>query len=216
MKMTIPKKCLITATLGLALAWAAPSARANVYATDIKLNGSLTSSTVGAPSGVPLTITFVLNQAATYGTTININSNGAAVRTLTIATGSQGTLQGRNTVTWDGNDGIGNPIVPGTYSVSITAAAASLGSSWTQFTVNAKSNSLNSAFGMAINNNSNSPYYGRVFAGNKASGTSAAGLACSCAIMKLNADCSAADDGLFGTAGFGFANNGFNPWGLTV
>jgi hypothetical protein len=214
MKTTFVKLCLTAATLGAALLWAAPSARANVYATDIKLNGSLTSQTVGAASGVPLNITFILNQAATYGTTINILSNGVSVRTLTIASGGQGTLQGLNTVSWDGNNGSGNPIAAGTYSVSITAAAASLGSSWTQFTVNNESNSLNSAYGVAINNNPNSPYYGRVFVGNKSSGTSAAGLPCLNAIMKLNADCSPADEGLFGTAGATLHNDGSCPFGL--
>ena len=63
---------------------------------------------------------------------------------------------------------------------------------------------------MAVNNNTNSPYYGRVFAGNKSGGTGSA----PCGIMKLNADCSGADEGIFGTAGFTFANNGYNPWGL--
>jgi hypothetical protein len=215
MKNTQLRLSLFAAASALALLWTAPSARANVYATDIKLNGSLTSSTVGAGSGEPFTITFILNQAATYGTTISILSSGNPVRTLTIASGSQGTLHGLNTVTWDGNDSTGNPIAAGTYTLSITAAAASLGSSWTQFTVNAKSNSLNSAFGLAINNNPASAYYGRVFVGNKVAGTSTPGNACPIGIMKLNADCSQADEGLWSGTPTGYTwHSGYDPFGL--
>jgi hypothetical protein len=213
MKIPQLKLCLLAAASALALLWTAPSARANVYATDIKLNGSLLSG-ITVPTGTSVPITFVLNQAATYGTTINILSGSTVVRTITIASGSAGTLQGLNTVTWDGNDNSGHPLPSATYTVSITAAAASLGSSWTQFTVNAKSNSLNSAFGMAINNNSASPYYGRVFVGNKVAGTSAPGNACSQGILKLNADGSPADEGEWGLpSGFSW-DSGFDPFGL--
>ena len=124
MKNTQLKLSLLIAASALALLWTAPSARANVYATNIKLAGSLTNN-VTSGAGVPLTITFILNEAATAGTTINILSGGTSVRTLTIASGSAGTLQGLNTVTWDGNNGSGNPVAVGTYSVSITAAATS-------------------------------------------------------------------------------------------
>ncbi|MDQ6630427.1 MAG: hypothetical protein M3Y82_01560, partial [Verrucomicrobiota bacterium] len=57
---------------GLALAFAsqfmASDARANVYATNIKLNGNLTNS-VSVGQGSPVQITYILNEAATAGVT---------------------------------------------------------------------------------------------------------------------------------------------------
>jgi len=205
MKRNQLKLCLLAAAFGLALLWATPSARANVYATNIKLNGNLTASTVGAGSGVPLTITFRLNQAATYGTVINILSSGTPVRTLTIASGSQGTLQGLNTVVWDGNDGSGNPITTGTYTISITAAAADLGA-WTQISTSAST--APAFYAVAVNDNPSSPYYGRVFAGNKNGGSSI------CGIRKMNNDLSDADEGGLGKCNFAWNNDGYNPFGL--
>jgi hypothetical protein len=152
---------------------------------------------------VPLTITFRLNQAATYGTTVNILSGVTVVRTLTIASGSQGTLQGLNTVTWDGKDGSGNAIAVGTYTVSITAAAADLGS-WTQISTSAST--APNLFGVAVNDNPRSPYYGRVFAGNKAGGN--------CGIRKMNNDLSDGDEGGLGTCNFAWNNDTWNPYGL--
>jgi hypothetical protein len=45
--------------LGLALVTCAPSARANVYATNIKLNGELINAT--AAQGSEVTISYILN-----------------------------------------------------------------------------------------------------------------------------------------------------------
>src|SRR5580658_9360175 len=66
------------------------NARANVYATDIKVNGSLYGVT-NSPSS-PVTITYHLNQAATLGCTVSILSGGA-----TVATTDGGTNMGLNT-----------------------------------------------------------------------------------------------------------------------
>jgi hypothetical protein len=199
---------ILAAVCAVAIGSLASTARANVYATNIKLNGSLLNG-VTASSGSPVTITFVLNEAATAGTTINVLSNNTVVRTITIAAGNPGTTQGLNTVIWDGLDNSTHPLASGTYSVRITAAATGHGS-WTQISTDSTANSAAGLYGMAVNNNPASPYYGRVFAGNKSGGTAQA----PCGIMKLNADCSGADEGNFGTAGFAFANDTYNPWGL--
>ena len=59
-----------TGCLALTLAWAPTSARAYVYATDIKVNGSLT--TISNSANSPVSITYRLNQPATSGVTVNI------------------------------------------------------------------------------------------------------------------------------------------------
>src|SRR5271154_1871851 len=126
-------------------------ARANVYATDIQLNGGLTNAT--AFLNVSATISYRLNQAATLGVTVDVWQGTNLVAAIPGKTNT-----GLNTVSW-------TPSVLGNYSVSITAAAAGF-VNWQQISVD--SNAGNYAFfpnGMAVNNNTNSPYYGRVFVG---------------------------------------------------
>src|SRR4051812_21049743 len=86
----------------------ADSARANVYATNIKINGSLTNS-VSTSQGSSVAITYILNEAATAGVTIKISSGSTVVRTISIASGA-GTTRGLNTVNWDGKNGSGNNV----------------------------------------------------------------------------------------------------------
>jgi signal peptidase I len=60
---------------------------------------------------------------------------------------------------------------------------------------------------MAVNDNPRSPYYGRVFGGNKSGGN--------CGVRKMNNDLSDADEGALGTCGgFNWHNDGNAPWGL--
>src|ERR1035438_7343436 len=110
--------------LAMDLAAYAPSAHANVYATNIKLNGSLTSDT-NVQSG--LNISFILNEPATLGTTIKIHSGVTVVDTISIASGA-GTLMGLNTVFWGGTNSLGTKIPAGTngipYGVSTTPPAS--------------------------------------------------------------------------------------------
>jgi hypothetical protein len=147
---------MIAATLCLAT-----SARANVFASNIQLNGSLTNS-VSSPAGSAVTITYILNEAATAGVTINISSNNAIVRTITIASGP-GTTKGLNTVQWDGKDGGGNVVAQGTYNVSITASATGF-SDWTITSDNTSTNTYSyRPYGIAAVKDTNSPYYGRIF-----------------------------------------------------
>ncbi|MDB6022646.1 MAG: hypothetical protein JWQ04_2503, partial [Pedosphaera sp.] len=62
--MNPEKKSTVSLLAGLAIAVAAlscsPDARANVYATNIKLNGALSNATVGQGAGV--TISYILNE----------------------------------------------------------------------------------------------------------------------------------------------------------
>jgi hypothetical protein len=183
-------RCLLCIVSSVVLStW---SARANVYATDIKLNGSLTNA--NSSIGSPVSITYRLNQTADLGVTVSVLQG-----TNVVAAISGGTNMGLNSVSW-------TPAVGGTYAVRITAAATGF-PIWTQISVD--SNAGNYAFypaGMAVDNNTNSPYYGRVVLGcGFANGTAAnpiSGTIIQDGIYKMNADGSFADEGGFGYGGY--------------
>ena len=175
------------------------SAHANVYATNIKLNGSL--QTISDPGAAPVTITYILNQSATLGCTVNIWQG-----TNLVAAIAGGTNVGLNTVAWGGTNGFGSNVTSGTYSLSVTAAASGF-TNWAQISDDA--NAGNYAFypkGLAVNNNTNSPYYGRIVLGNAfANGTATnpiSGAVILDGIYKMNADGSFADEGGFGYGGY--------------
>ena len=175
----------------------APRARANVYATDIKLNGSLTGITNS--NAIPVTISYILNEPATLGTTIKIFSGATVVDTISIASGP-GTLRGLNSVVWGGTNSNGSSVGAGVYSVSITAAASGY-TNWTQISTDSSNTVAVEPIGLAVDNNTNSPYYGRIVVG-CASTTSAHGVSQNCGLYKANADGSPADEGAFGYAGY--------------
>jgi flagellar hook assembly protein FlgD len=184
----------------LAFILSTPTARANVYATDIQFNGSLASITNTPTTSNPATITYRLNQAATAGVTVNILSGNTVVATI-----SGGTAMGLNTVLWGGTNNSGNAVSPGTYSVSITASATGF-SVWTQISVD--TNPGMPAYyplGIDVNKNTNSSYYGRVIMGCALNGGSANTVpvaAQQAGLYKMNADGSQADEGWYGDAGY--------------
>jgi hypothetical protein len=198
--------------LALALISSATTARANVYATDIKLNGSLSSITNA--SGSAVNITYILNEPATAGVTVNILERNTMVAAI-----AGGTNMGLNSVSW-------TPAVIGTYSVSITAAAAGF-PIWTQTSLDSSNNVAVYPEGIAVDNNTNSPYYGRIMVG-CATNATINGVTQQCGIYKMNADGSPADEGSFGYGGYttddsggtasGEMNDGggFNPWRLRI
>jgi len=106
------------AILGLLLA---PSARANVYATNIRLNGGTNDVLLAAATNV--NISYILNEPATAGVTINITSGATLIQTITLTNTSPGTLRGTNLVVWDGTNSNGTSVGAGAYTISITAAA---------------------------------------------------------------------------------------------
>ncbi len=192
----------------------APSAHANVYATNIKLNGGLINAT--AFQGSSVNISFILNEAATAGTTINILSGTNIIRTLNFSSGSAGTLQGLNTVSWDGKAG-GTNVPLGSYGVSITAAANGY-TNWTQISSDANpGNYVWAPRGVAVDVNTNSPFYGRILVGNATTGPNPTTVpGDKLGIVKLNADASFADEGPFSTGGYNFTDDGAgspdSPW----
>lgn len=196
----------ILATLVAAGLTMAGSARANVFASNIKVNGSLTNS-VSAAQGSSVAITYILNEAATAGVTINIASGGTTVRTITIASGA-GTTKGLNTVNWDGKDGSGNNVATGTYSVSVTAAATGF-SDWTVTSSDTSPNTYSwRPYGIGVDKNTNSPYYGRIFIANATKNAAGTAIGDTQGIIKCNADQSYADDGAFSRFDYAWVDDG--------
>jgi hypothetical protein len=200
--------------LALALISSATTARANVYATDIQINGSLTSARAG--TGSSITITYRLNQTADRGVMVNILQGATVVAAI-----AGGTNMGLNSVSMSSSK-----LGVGTYSVSITAAATGF-PVWTKTSLDSTNNVAVYPEGIAVDNNTNSPYYGRVVVGCASSGTQN-GVAQQCGIYKMNADGSPADEGSFGYGGYTtddsgdsatgemYSANGFNPWRLRI
>ena len=204
-----------------------PSARANVYATNIKLYDSaaapppLASISPANPARLPpggsLKMDYVLNEDATAGVVVEIFYGTNVLRTLNLPPGNPGTLRGANSLLWDGTDDLGSNVVWGTYSVRITAAASGYGG-WTQ--ISDDFNAGNHVFeprGIAVNQNTNSPYYGRVFVGNALEGTDPGrNPGDKIGLQKLNADGSSSEEGIFSDGGWPWAGNSLSPWKLEV
>ena len=193
MKPFCPLTCCTAGSLALALTlmFSGSNAYANIYATDIKINGNLTSASVSP--GAAVSISYRLNESDATSVTVHILNGNTVMASI-----AGGTAKGLNTVSW-------TPPASGTYSVSITATAAGF-PFWTQISNDA--NPGNYAFypnGMAVDDNTNSPYYGRVIVGNSAEGyvtNNQTATYYSDGIYKYNADGSSADEGGFGYGGY--------------
>jgi hypothetical protein len=186
------------------------SVRANVYATDIRMNGSLNAGVV-----VPdrqLTISYILNDNANAGVTAQILSGLAVVKTFSMPGGSPGTVAGMNSLIWGGTNEAGSNVPPGVYTVSITAASHGY-DSWTNITDDSANFTAIGLTGIDVNRNTNSPYYGRVFVG--------------CAypsftILKCNADGSPGDEGGSSNGGLSWGAGAdatdvfFSPWKIAI
>jgi hypothetical protein len=176
-------------------------ARANIYATDLRMNGAQPLVTNAAFSVI--NITYILNEPADLGVTINIASGTNVVRALPASPGANGALLGTNLVPWDGNDSNGFPVPTGDYVVSVTPASSGH-TNWAQ--ISRDTNAGNYVFaprGLAVDNNSNSVFYGRVFVGNAATWTNYATVpGGNDTILMLNADGSFSADGPDGTGGY--------------
>jgi hypothetical protein len=192
----------MVAGLSLAFISAVTTARANVYATDIQINASLYSLTNSTSPASPATITYRLNQAASAGVTVSILQGNTQVATI-----NGGAVMGLNTVLWGGTNNSGAAVGPGTYSVSIAAAAAGF-PTWTQISID--TNAGMPAYyprGIDVDKNITSPYYGRVIMGCALSDVGnynpfVPSFARQDGLYKMNADGTYADEGGFGDAGY--------------
>lgn len=198
--------------VGLMFFFLPPSSRANVYATDIYLNGSPNAGVI-VPGGT-LTISYILNEPATAGVSVRIYSDSNVVRTLQADGGQPGTEAGTNSLIWDGITDSGSNAAQGVYTVSITAAATGY-DTWTNITDDGPNFYVNVPHGVAVNRNTNSIYYGRVFVANAYPGPGSA-PGDQVGIIKCNADGSQADEGGFSSGGYSWAGNLFSPWKMAI
>jgi flagellar hook capping protein FlgD len=185
--------------VALWLLWGGLSGRANVYATDIKLNGS-TNNAAMVPAGA-VQISYILNEPAT-NVLLRICSGASVVWSNSLA----GTNAGSNGMVWGGTNQAGQNVAAGVYQISITAAAAGH-AVWTNITDDSANFFVLDPSGIAVNKNTNSPYYGRVFVGDAP--PSGAG------VYKFNADGSAADEGGFSQS-YPWSGGLFSPWKMAV
>lgn len=209
----------LAALLLLGLISLCPSAHANVYATNIKLNGGTTN--LSLLQGDSVTISYILNEPASLGVTVNILTGTNTVRSLVFAHNTPGALLGTNTVVWDGKDANSNNVPAAAYLVSITAKASGY-TNWTQLTSDTvdgpRSTWVNYGRGIAVDRNPNSIYYGRIFVANAQASFPDTVPGNNVGILKLNADASPADEGAIvpGEDGYGWAGNGRSPWKIEV
>ena len=189
--------------------------RANVYPTNVRLNGGTTNVTASA--GTSVIISYLLNEPASSGVTVAIKSNATTLRTIIIAGGNAGTARGSNAVVWNGKDDSSNNVAPGNYSFHVTASASGYGD-WTQISNDGDDgNYVYSPTSIAVNRNPNSPYYGRVFVANAIENP--VGLfqpGDNVGLLKANADGSAAEEGIFSSGGWSWAGDAYSPWKIEI
>ncbi|HSU55900.1 MAG TPA: hypothetical protein VLT36_17725, partial [Candidatus Dormibacteraeota bacterium] len=180
------------------------AARANVYASNVRVNGGTTN--VALAAGGTVTVSYTLNEPATLGVAIDFKIGASTVRSIIVTNGGPGALQGTNSVVWDGKDGGGSPVGGGTYTVNVTPAASGY-TNWAQISSDSRTNNqITAPRGVSVNNNINSPFFGRVFVGN----ANQAGASDKVGILKWNADGSPATEGAFSDGGYDWAH-GFLP-----
>jgi hypothetical protein len=189
--------------------------RANVYPTNVRLNGGTTNVT--ASTGTSLIISYLLNEPASSGVTVAIKSNATTLRTISLAGGGAGAARGTNSVIWNGKDDSSNNLAPGSYSIHVTASASGYGD-WTQISDDGgDGNYAYAPTSIAVNRNSNSPYYGRVFVANALQNPSGLFLpGDAVGVLKANADGSAAEEGIFSSGGWPWAGDFFSPWKIEI
>ena len=210
-----PSQALQIRLLVLGFCLLSVSSRANVYATNIRLNEGITN--IVSPAGTNVQIDYILNEQASK-VEIDILSGTSVVRRLSL-TDINSTSRGTNSVSWDQLDNNSNQVPAGVYQVSVTAASVGY-TNWTHIS----SDDDPGAYvfwgeGIAVDRNATSPYYGRVFVANaEASGSQNELPGDLVGIMKLNPDASLADER--GTSangdGYPWSDNGISPWKLAV
>jgi hypothetical protein len=190
------------------------AARANVYATNLRVEHS-TNNTAITP-GNPVEISYILNEPATT-VTLTILSDTNVIRSFDFSSTDIGALRGTNSIFWDGMDTNGTAVAEGVYGISITARSDGY-TNWTQTTEDTEpGNYVFEPRGIAVNQNTNSPYYGRVFIGNAhANAGSTDNPGDEVGILKLNADASPADEGIFSTGDYAWAGDFYSPWKIEV
>jgi hypothetical protein len=150
---------------------------ANVYPT------SLSQSANSFNTGQNVTLGYLLNEDATAGVTVSIlNNANTVVRTIT-----GGTTKGVNQVVWDGKDDSNASLPVGNYSFRVTTNGTTR-TDWGLISTDNALTDFELPRGVAINNNPNSTYYGRVYVSNGRNSATGGGRIMSDGIYVLNSD----------------------------
>lgn len=190
-------------------------AGANVYVSNVRANDSEERTVLSRP-GRTVTLSYILNEAASEGVTIEmVSTNQIAVWKMSVPAGASGTLKGTNTLTWNGLADDGSYPAFGLYRARLTAASAGY-PEWTQLTADTNC-AVYQCRGLAVNRNAPSLYYGRVFVGNATAGAGAAtNFLDRLGIQLRNADGSPATPVAFSTGGYAWSGQGWSPWKMCV
>jgi hypothetical protein len=211
-----PIQALKVLLLVLGVGLFSSSSRANVYATNIKLNDGMTN--IVSPAGTNVQVSYILNEPASQ-VEVDILSGPNVVRRLNLSdTGS--TSRGLNVVFWDGLDNSANQVPAGIYQVSVTAASAGY-TNWTQITSDLDDLGAQVYWGqgIAVNRNPTNAYYGRVFIANAVASGGSGDLppGAYVGIMQMNADTTWDVPGTNADQeGYAWSDNGVSPWKLAV
>lgn len=209
-----PRLNLLLPAVVLALSLVALRSRANVYATNIRVNDDITN--VVASGGDTITITYLLNEPASLGATIEFLAGTNMVRSLSLPAGGSGTVRGFNVVSWDTG---ASPIPNGTYTLAVIPRSAGY-TNWTQITSDTGdvNTYVNDGRGIAVDRNPTSRYYGRVFVSNATAGPNPTLPNDMLGILKFNADTGTPDGGISssGIDGYNWLDGGVSPWKLQV
>ena len=139
--------------------------KANVFASFVEITYT---------GSFPATITYILNQdATTVQILVKSYPGGATVKTIDLASGVDGAIQGFNGVAWDGSLDAGGTATSGVYLVTINASDGTGSNGWELLSYDTGPDSWYwSSGGVATNNNNPSPYFGMVYVTERSGGTS--------------------------------------------
>lgn len=169
----------------------------NVFYTTLVVLACLPAAAMAVPyaSGVSTSgseLTFILNQDADNvtlvlegGGTLNLGAMTKGTHVVSVAT-------------------------PGNHQIKVTNSAPS---GWTQISAEDTAHSFWQPYGISVNTNPTSPYYGRVYVANNQGGTTAFGRETSRQIYMLNADGTEAGAG---TAGVDWGTTGSSPFKVAI
>lgn len=218
---SIATRFVVMVAAGLVMGWVVPCARANVFASNIQLNQ--TSTNLITDPGDSVTIYYLLNQNADAGVTVALFYGTNTVWSTNRTGGGPGTLRGTNAVVWNGVGNNGQVVGSGIWLVRVTASTLGGATNWNLVPMRDNTpSSLNgdgyvwSPQGIAVNNNTNSAFFGRVFVGNAEPSGSGSEPGDLVGIGKYNADGGYAAEGAFSTGGWLWAGNNSSPWKIEV
>jgi hypothetical protein len=185
-------------------------AEANVFVSDIRVGAGTNNGYM--VHGGEIGISYILNEPATRGVEITLFNGTTLIRRFCLAADTPGTLRGMNRVFWNGTNDQGVFAGTGLYSIRVTASSVGY-TNWTQISDDSNlGNQVSDPYGIAVNRDTNSPYYGRVFVGN-ASTFESQGKA---GIYLYNADGSPADEGEYSNGGYWWSGRMLSPFKMAV